>query len=284
MPATPAVPGLSERVTTVAGRPAAYAVGGTGPDVVFLHGWGLAHPAYRTALTRIVGLGMRVLAPSMPGFGGTAELPVAETSLRGYARWVAAFLAATGVSDPVTLVGHSFGGGVAIRTAHDHPDRVARLVVVNSVGGSAWTAGSGIVRRLRRRPPWDWGLHLPADLRPVRQVTRVLPVVVADGVPNFVRNPRAVLRAAQLAATADLVGELEELKRRRLPVVVLWGRDDTVLPDSGLDVIRDALGDPHVVTVRGGHSWLLADPDGFGEVITNVIGLTPDEPRQGFAP
>jgi len=38
------------------------------------------------------------------------------------------FIATVQVGQPVTLVGHSFGGGVAIQTAHDWPDRVARLI------------------------------------------------------------------------------------------------------------------------------------------------------------
>ena len=118
---------------------------------------------------------LQVWAPALPGFGGTEDLPDEEFSLAGYARWVVAFLDAVGVAGPVTLVGHSFGGGVAISTAHDAPDRVARLVCVNSIGGSAWTESRGVVRSMAQRPLWDWGLHLQTDLLPWRQVTRVLP-------------------------------------------------------------------------------------------------------------
>ncbi len=74
---------------------------------------------------------------------------------------------------------------------------------------------------MRERPLWDGGLHLPADLLLRRQLTRVVPVIVADPVPNVLRNPRTISRVAHLARTADLTGQLEELKRRRLPVVIL---------------------------------------------------------------
>ncbi len=103
---------------------------------------------------------MRVYAPGLPGFGGTADLPSPELNLGGYARWVEAFLDAAGVAGPVTLAGHSFGGGVAIRVAHDFPDRVAHLIVINSIGGSAWCRSGGVLRSMRERPLWDWGLHL----------------------------------------------------------------------------------------------------------------------------
>jgi pimeloyl-ACP methyl ester carboxylesterase len=204
-------------------------------------------------------------------------------SLAGYAEWLNGFLAAVGVSEPVTLVGHSFGGGVAIQTAHDWPARVARLILINSIGGSAWSQAGGISRSMRERPLWDWGLHLPADLFLRRQLTRVLPVILTDAVPNVFRNPRTIWRVANLARTADLTGQLERLKRRRLPVVILWGQQDRVIPRASVDSLIAALGDPELITVPGNHTWLLADPEGFGEIITNVIGAAPP-PRDDPTP
>ena len=40
--------------------------------------------------------------------------------------------------------------------------------------------------------------------------------------------------------------------------------------------MREHLGDPTSITVDGSHSWMLADPDAFGEIITNVIAAIPD--------
>ncbi len=179
-----------------------------------------------------------------------------------------------GETEPVTLVGYSFGSGVAIRAAHDSAELVRRLILVNSIGGSAWTDGRGVLKALAERPLWDWGLHLQADLLP----TRVLPVVLRDLVPNLARNPGAIRRVAHLARTADLTPELAELKRRRLPVVVVWSKRDNVIPEVTLSSLRAGLGDPETVTVPGGHTWLLAEPKRFGEVITNILALTEAPP------
>ena len=256
--------------TMVDGRSALYGVAGAGLPVVFLHGWGLGQHAYKRALKRLVRLGCQVFAPALPGFGGTADLPGDQFSLEGYARWVDRFLATVGVTEPVFLIGHSFGGGVSIQLAHDHSDRVRYLVLVNSVGGSAWTSKGNVVRSMAQRPLWDWGLHFPSDLLPVRQVTRVLPVVLEDALPNLLRNPRAMWKVANLARRADLTDELEELKRRKLPVVVLWGESDRIIPKASFDALCAAIGSEGEV-VAGNHSWLLADPDAFGEVMTNVV-------------
>jgi pimeloyl-ACP methyl ester carboxylesterase len=266
--------------TRVQGRSASYGVAGDGPTVVFLHGWGLSHRTYRRGLERLVGSGVQVLAPALPGFGGTAGLPAREFSLTGYADWVAAFLDEIGVDEPVTLVGHSFGGGVALLAAHDHPDRVDRLVLVNSIGGSVWATRGELPLLLSDRPVWDWGLHLAAHALSVRSFTRVVPVIAADAVPNALLHPTLVWKVGRLARDADLAAELEELKRRRVPVVIVWGRDDSVLPWACAESLAVALGAPEVVTVPGNHSWLLADPSRFAEVITNIIGVAPDQEPQ----
>lgn len=239
--------------------------------LLFLHGWGLSHDSYRSALREAARSGLRVLAPALPGFGGTAELTDGARNLAGFAGWVADFLEAVGQTKPVIAVGHSFGGGVAIRLAHDAPDLVSGLVLVNSIGGSAWSDRNGVLRALAERPLWDWGLHLGVDVLPLRQLHRVVPVVLRDALTNAARNPAAVWRVAHLARSADLRPELEELKRRRMPVVILWGSQDRVLPQSSLTALRIALGETRVETVEGDHGWLIKDPRAFGEIITNVL-------------
>ncbi|MDQ1403686.1 MAG: hypothetical protein QOG03_2002 [Actinomycetota bacterium] len=258
------------RRTRVLGRPAHYGVAGAGLPVLFLHGWGLGQHTYKAALKRLVHLGCQVYAPALPGFGGSPDLP--DVTLDAYAEWAAAFVEAVDIDEPVFLVGHSFGGAVAIQLAHDHEDLVRYLVLINSIGGSAWSSSGSTVRSMAQRPLWDWGIHFPRDIFPVRQMTRVLPVILEDALSNVVRNPRAMWRVANLARRADLTDELEELKRRKLPVVVLWGDQDHIIPRASFDALCAAIGSEGEV-VSGNHSWLLADPDAFGEVMTNSVAV-----------
>jgi pimeloyl-ACP methyl ester carboxylesterase len=257
----------------VAGRGATYLEAGTGRPVVFLHGWGLSHRAYQGAVKHLAATGVHVFAPALPGSSGTAGLPADDCTLRGYAAWVVELLDTVGVTEPVLLVGHSFGGGVATVLAHDHPDRVGALVLVNSIGGAVWTADGSLTRPMADRPLWDWGLHFSRDLRGPGQLSRVLPVVLKEALPNLLLDPRSFIRTARLAREADLTTELATLHRRGLPVVVVWARRDRVLSEASFTALRTALGDAPTISVPGGHSWLLADPDRFGEVMTNVVDI-----------
>ncbi len=258
------------RRTTVDGREAFYGTAGEGLAVLFLHGWALGERSYRRALKRLVHLGCHVYAPALPGFGGTPNLPEPPT-FEGYAEWVARFLDAVGVDEPAFVVGHSFGGGVAIKLAHDHPDRVRYLVLINSVGGTTWSAAN-LVSSLVSRPPWTWPLRPPEEILPLRYLRRILPIIVEDAVPNLVRNPLGLLDVLNLLRRADLLAELQELRRRELPVVVLWGDHDTVIPRASFAALCSAIGSEGEV-VEGRHSWLLADPDAFGSILTNSIAV-----------
>jgi len=264
---------LSWKQVGVGGRRAAYGEAGEGPPVVFLHGWGLDHRVYKRALSRLVAAGVRVIAPALPGFGGTAALAEDAWTLSGFGSWLAEFLDALEITEPAVVIGHSFGGGVAIVFAHDHPDRVRGLVLINSIGASAWARRGLTPRTMAQRPLWDWGLHFPGDLWPLGQARRVLPVILAEALPNLVREPRAFWRVAGLARDAQLTDELEELKRRNLPVVVLWGSRDKLITRAAFEEMCRVLGQPHAVTVEGSHAWLIADPDTFGEVMTNVVDI-----------
>jgi pimeloyl-ACP methyl ester carboxylesterase len=252
----------------VQGRSCEYGEAGEGPPVVFLHGWGLGHHAYKRPLARLALRGCRVLAPALPGFGGTGSLP-GGSGIHAYGAWAEAFMDAVGVDEPAVVIGHSFGGGVGITLAHDSPRRIAKLVLVNSVGGAAWGDGD---RRLADRPLLFWAVEFAKEIWPPLKGLRLALAVREDLLQNAARNPRAMFTAGALAAQADLREELAQLREREVPVVVLSAQDDAIIPMSAFDAICGALGIEGNV-LPGDHSWLLADPDAFDEVMGNVLGL-----------
>ena len=257
--------------TRIADRGVAYAEAGEGPVVLFLHGWGLTARSYAPALRLIAGGGARVLAPALPGFGRSQALDPPYT-FGDLASWVVGFLDHLGIEEPVAVVGHSFGGAVATSTAWNHRERVRSLVLVNAIGGSVWKSGRSGPRLLSDRPWWDWGLRLPGEFRR-RDYRKVIPVVLRDLIGNALANPRAVLRSADLARTADLRTELSALAEDGLPVSILWGSQDHVVPEATFLAMCEAAGAPGDIVEDAGHAWLLADPHGFGELVTDSLAV-----------
>lgn len=262
---------LQWRHFEVEGRKASYGVGGRGVPVVFLHGWALGHRSYKRALKRLATLGCRVYAPALPGFGGTAELPPCSRRFEDYAAWVDSFAEAARIRCPFVLVGHSFGAAVALALAHRSPSDVRHLVLLNSIGGPAWEAADGSgSRSLRDRTILQWAVGFPTDLLPVTDMVRTLPSVLEDALPNLLRNPLALWRAVELIRSADLSRELAAVRRNGLPVTVIGASGDRVVPRLATAAVAKALAsEPDTVT--GGHCWMLASPDVFGERMAAVI-------------
>ena len=245
----------------VAGRRAVYGVGGAdGPPVVFLHGWALGSRAYKRAIRRLTSRGCRVFAPALPSFGGTADLPSGEMNIGGYADWVGSFMSEVGIEEPALVIGHSFGGGVAIKLARSHPALVRYLVLLNAVGG------------VDARRPWEWAMGFGREFWPPADTLELMLAMRADLVPNLFRNPLGLARAGVLAQRADLRLELAELNKSGVPVLALTGDRDTVIPRSAFEAVCNTVGADRRV-VSGGHAWLLVDPDSFGEVLASTIDV-----------
>jgi 2-hydroxy-6-oxo-octa-2,4-dienoate hydrolase len=123
------------RTAVAAGLRTNYLEDGEGPPVVLLHGSGPGVTAYANWRLTVPSLAnrFRVVAPDLMGFGFT-ERPADNAYDVG--RWttqVVDLLDALAL-EKVSLVGNSFGGGIALRVATEHPERVDRLVLMGSVG------------------------------------------------------------------------------------------------------------------------------------------------------
>lgn len=235
------------------------------PCVLFLHGWGVGPQAYGEALRRVGDLGCTVIAPSQPGFGRTPALDGADCSFSGYARWAIGHLDDLGVDQPVIVVGHSFGGGVAIQLAHDFPGRVRGVVLCNAVGGLVDEGKPGS-HPLVDRTLWGWGRQLGADLLALPSLARVLPAVLGEALPNIVQNPLAMWHVGEFVRHADLTDILTTVARRGTPLTVVWSDRDRLVPHASFKALCTAAQVSGVV-VPGMHSWMIVDCDRFAEIV-----------------
>ncbi|ATY85374.1 alpha/beta hydrolase [Kyrpidia spormannii] len=104
---------------------------GEGFPVLLLHGWGGRAESFRPVTDRLA-QGYRVLVPDLPGFGESAP-PPSTWGVGDYAKFVLEFMKHVGISR-AHVIGHSFGGRIGIVLAATHPDRVARMVLVDAAG------------------------------------------------------------------------------------------------------------------------------------------------------
>lgn len=272
-------PALEPVGATIAGGRAIYGVGGHGAPVLFLHAAGLSFRAYQRSLRRLTAQGYRVLAPSLPGFSGTAPLARQEAGFAGYAAWVAEFLDDVDVVDPVFVIGHAFGAGVGVQLAHDFPDRVGYLVLMGSPCTS-WSTPEPLRTSLASaRPPVSWVTDAWKELVPFPEGLQTITAVAGDLALNSISGGWAAAQAARLAHDADLSGELAELAASGPPLLTLANDEDAWIPDRCFQTLAGVMG-PGGSDLEQTAPWVLAGPAVFEAVVKRAAQLRRRGPRR----
>ena len=229
---------------TVHGHRRAYVRMGSGPVVLLLHGLGCDHTTWAPVMESLART-HTVIAPDLLGHGAS-DKPRADYSVGGYANGMRDLLTVLGV-DTATVVGHSFGGGVAMQFAYQYPERTERLVLVGS-GGLGPDVSPAI--RAITTPGFHqvMGVLSAPGLRHVATATMRLLArsrmsqardlgEVADIYDSF-KDPRtrAAIRHV-VRAVVDWRGQIVTMSDRAylteaMPMCVIWGADDMVIPVS----------------------------------------------------
>jgi haloalkane dehalogenase len=231
---------------------------GEGPPVVFFHGEPTWSFLWRKVIPPVRDAGFRCVAPDMPGFG-RSDKPI-DIGWYSYDREVEALAPLLEELDlhDATVVVHDWGGPVGLRLAVEHPERVARLVILDTglfTGHQkmteAWLAFQGFVERTE---------DLPIGML-VRGACHRDPgdeVIAAYEAPFPNPESKAGARAfpAILPLSPDAPGAragqrvLEALRVDERPKLVLWADSDPVLPLSVGQRFAEALGTQvdHVIT------------------------------------
>jgi len=261
---------------------------GSGTSIVLVHGqpgrgldWAV--------LARRLSSDHRVVAPDRPGWGDDDR---AATSLAANAADLSSVIESLGLTLPVTVVGHSLGGGIAIELALSRPALVGALVLLGSIGVDRAVSrfdqllaapgfGDPVIRLglLATRG----GLH---TARRVLRGGRTKPLA-----ERFSRSPTvrglvwldtqpmsAKLRKSFLAEQRALLDETPLLERRlsrlEIPTVVVHGTADHVVPISASRVLAERIPGAELVVLKGeGHLVPFEQPDLIAPIVRRYASL-----------
>jgi pimeloyl-ACP methyl ester carboxylesterase len=254
--------------------PANVKVEGAGPAIVMIHGFGAAIDWWDDITPRLTAR-HRVIRLDLIGHGGT-EAPTSGYAIERQAQLVSAMLDQLGV-DRVTVIGHSMGGEVAVALAELKPERIERLILIDSppTPGNTFT----IVTEACFTP-------VIGELLTHFQTEDTLRRGLAQGfAPNFDVPERFVADLKQLTYDAFRTAHNESVAYRtsqptyaRLaalkpvpPLLAITGSLDAIVPPEHAKLFERVPG-ARVATIEGaGHSPMVEKPAKTLELIENFL-------------
>ena len=264
--------------------------GGAGPVLLLLHGIGDSSRTWIPAM-RLVQRGYTVLAPDLPGHGSSSS-PLGDYSLGSHASSVRDLLDLLGI-ERVTVVGHSFGGGVAMQFAYQFPSRCERMVLVDAGG-----LGREVnwILRLATVPAAEYVMPVLFPVLMRRWGDPVARFLRAWGIRNgraaevwrsyrsltdpgnraaFVRTARAVIDPGGQSVSAANRLYLVAL----MPTLIVWGGQDKIIPLVHAWQAHEAVPGSRLEVIEGaGHAPHTEDPVRFAEILVDFCRTT--EPFQ----
>ncbi len=243
--------------------------------IVLIHGLGASTFSFRRNIPEL-SRHARVVALDLKGFGFSKEYSDPDVSFQAQADVIVSFLDALRIPR-ANLVGHSLGGSIAALVAAQHPERVDRLVLIDSA--TLYITRPFVTRLLHGRFLSDMAYQLAGpDRKRVRKLLEKSYVdkskvseADVDGYcfPFTVKNSAESLRHFLTASNRNLN---VLFSRIQAPTLILWGAGDTFLDPSVRDFLGRQIKNSSVRVIEGaGHAVMEEKPEEVNKAIMGFL-------------
>jgi len=273
--------GLSQASLRAAGHRWAYAYGDEAvegaPVIVMLHGFTGSKENWYPLAERLRGR-YRLRIPDLPGWGQSQRRAGQDYGFVAQAERVAAFISQVSPGEPVVLLGHSMGGGIAALVAARYPQRVARVGLLDAAGVRFRDNRFGEDVLAGRNP---FAVSDQASLQ--RYIDTVfqdpaakpwIPWPMSEAVIARRRRDAAfeqrvldrIGRSDERFAPGEAAGDIDQ------PALLLWCRQDAVIDASALELYAARMPQAQRVLLDGcGHMSLMEQPDAVARAVQRLI-------------
>lgn len=260
-------------VTLASGLQLEYAERGSGPTVLFIHGYPDSWRAYEPVM-RILPADVRAVAFSLRGFGDSGR-PESGYAMADFAADAAAFMDAVGIAK-ATVVGHSMGTLVAQELALSYPERVASLALI----GSAASFDNPVVRELERAVD-ALSDPIPREFIHAFQTSTVHRPVPEAFMDTLVNESMKVRMNVWRDALAGILAfrSADRLARLTVPTLIVGGDMDEIAPIAGQEQIHRAIrGSKFLYYEHSGHSPHWEQPQRFADDLLAFLHTAQTKP------
>lgn len=229
----------------------------TDPPVLIMHGWGCDHSTVRS-IASILESGMRVINVDLPGHGKSSEPPTVW-GVEDFTLFIEKFIKTLGLKD-VALIGHSFGGRVALLLAFRN--KVSKVVLIDSAGIKpkrkfSYYRKVYTFKFLKQMLYFFYGKE-KGEMKVEQWRAR-------KGSSDYRNSSPMMRKVMSKCVNEDLKGIMPSIKA---PTLLVWGDNDKATPLNDAKIMEQLIPDAGLVSFSGcGHYSFLDNPIGFKAVI-----------------
>lgn len=230
------------------------------PVLLLLHGL-FGEFSNFSAVLECFGGRCRVVVPSLP----ITTIALSRASVEGLVEYVEGFVKELAINGDIVPVGNSLGGHLAVLFTHRNMERVKAMVLTGSSGLYERTLGNSYPRR--------------GDREFIRERVRMTfydPAFVTDElvdtVMKMIEDRKVALRLVRISRSAMTTRVVEELKQIRVPVCLIWGREDQITPVSVAQEFLEYLPNAELHLLdRCGHAPMMERPEEFCRIMEDFL-------------
>ena len=202
--------------------------------ILILHGWGSCAKNWSRAKEFLENQGYRVFIPDLPGFGKSPP-PPQSWSINDYVNWVEKYIndlqICGGSVEPFFLLGHSFGGSIAVKFTLKYPERIKKLFLVSCAGIRKKTIKKEIIKKIASFfKPFSC---LPCYLSVKKVVYRFFIKSDYLNIKNDIMK-----KTYQNVIKEDISNQFSKIS---IPTILIWGKKDKLTPIKDAYYIKNAI-------------------------------------------
>jgi len=251
---------LQERTIEINGIKTFIRIKGQGEPFLILHGWGASTDSWRE-VQDLLSENFKVIVLDLPGFG-KSDFPPKIWDLNSYAKFVLDLTKTLGI-EKFYLLGHSFGGSIAIKIALFAPEKIKKLILVDAAG---------------RRPQKTIFKKFLTLLASLLSIFSIVPGY------KFFRKCfyRFVLRKTDYL---EAVGVMKEVFKKvisedlmdlwpkiEIPTLIIWGKKDKITPKKDALKMKELIKNSEIIFIENAsHAPNLSHPQKLAEIIKEKV-------------
>lgn len=254
-----------EKTVSIWGLRVNYKIQGEGNYFLILHGWRSSSDSWISIQKILSDKGFKVIIPDFPGFGNS-ETPRNPWSVDDYAEWLNDFIRKIKINTPFFLLGHSFGGRVAIKFSVKYPEIIKSQILLASAGiKPELNFSQKIIFRLAKIGN---SIFSKKPLRGFKnQGKNIFYSVIRQ--TDYLKVNEKMRETMKKILAEDLSDFLIKIKQKTL---LVWGKKDKMVPVRYAYIMKEKiLNSKLIIFPNSGHSPQLDNTEKLAEIIIDFL-------------